>query len=669
MDRFVNLPPVAGAQDSFDLGAAVGTLTLKQIEGLEVFCIRRTDGEPVALAVGAPIDVASVRSDRIAVRTATGQAGLFEVRFDLVAGDVKTLTVGVLVGQLLLDCDADRDGVVEHNGKDKANWVWGDDAGGAIVLVDNDEDPEFRTLDEREPIVVRSLNVEKLPAGLSLRLSTSAEGALNFAVLRKTAQGSRKLLGRLAKEPPQALVTHADDLDPMGETLYVAANAFPGPFFDGLLLINLELIMSLEKGERVVAADRVMMRVAPWIMTPNSQPALKIYSCRIEKDDTNNDLFLAGLTAAVEEEGLELEIIEADDNRGDRWIQDEIEIGYAQSHRGYLPVVFDSPRDRGPGLEDYPEEQMLGADFGHFIVGGGMPNSLDSFGNLEVSPPVTVNGRKYPLGRVIVGGRHKDDGGRREGDPPYVARQMMAEVRQFLYAQRVQSPFEIYTDWLQVGHVDEIVSFVPDPAAPKGVRCLLASPAMAKSILVGVQHAGHGGALLFEGKYRLDEYLQIGEPAELSVDTLLAAADFWDTNGTYQEIMAGVRKVLERELGLDGADFVDIPVAFQVRRAPDGQLMRTLAYFPDMVNHLVHNDLSIVPKPYGPVIAGKCAFEKAFEDALPGRRVKFIDDWYSYHEVWGEVHCGTNALRQPFAAARWWSVRPEGGIDIKALPV
>lgn len=79
MDRFVNLQPVAGAQGSFDLDAAVGTLTLKQIDGLEVFCIRRTDGQPIALAVGAPIDVASVRSDQIIVRTATGQAGLFEV--------------------------------------------------------------------------------------------------------------------------------------------------------------------------------------------------------------------------------------------------------------------------------------------------------------------------------------------------------------------------------------------------------------------------------------------------------------------------------------------------------------------------------------------------------------------------------------------------------------
>ena len=156
----------------------------------------------------------------------------------------------------------------------------------------------------------------------------------------------------------------------------------------------------------------------------------------------------------------------------------KIQIGYAESHRGFLPVVFDSPRDRG--RNDYPEARMLGPDFGHFVVGGGVPNSLDSFGNLEVSPPVTVRGRNYPLGRILVGGR-------RDGDLSHSARQMMAEVRQFLDAQRVQFPFEIFTDWLAVGHVDEIVSFVPDDAAPKGFRCLLASPAKVKSILLELQ--------------------------------------------------------------------------------------------------------------------------------------------------------------------------------------
>jgi protein-arginine deiminase len=44
----------------------------------------------------------------------------------------------------------------------------------------------------------------------------------------------------------------------------------------------------------------------------------------------------------------------------------------------------------------------------------------------------------------------------------------------------------------------------------------------------------------------------------------------------------------------------------------------------------------------------------------------FVDDWYSYHDLHGEVHCGTNTRRGPINrpqwlrsdAAKWWSFEP-----------
>ena len=46
-----------------------------------------------------------------------------------------------------------------------------------------------------------------------------------------------------------------------------------------------------------------------------------------------------------------------------------------------------------------------GPDFGYVerMPKGERVTSLDSFGNLEVSPPVVVNGKNYPLGRIIIG--------------------------------------------------------------------------------------------------------------------------------------------------------------------------------------------------------------------------------------------------------------------------
>ena len=48
----------------------------------------------------------------------------------------------------------------------------------------------------------------------------------------------------------------------------------------------------------------------------------------------------------------------------------------------------------------------------------------------------------------------------------------------------------------------------------------------------------------------------------------------------------------------------------------------------------------------------------------PNPDIRFIDDWYSYHDLLGEVHCGTNARRSPFSQARWWEHKPDGGFDL-----
>lgn len=52
-----------------------------------------------------------------------------------------------------------------------------------------------------------------------------------------------------------------------------------------------------------------------------------------------------------------------------------------------------------------PPLSAQGPDFGYVTREPLFENvtSLDSFGNLEVSPPVTVNGKTYPLGRILIG--------------------------------------------------------------------------------------------------------------------------------------------------------------------------------------------------------------------------------------------------------------------------
>lgn len=57
-----------------------------------------------------------------------------------------------------------------------------------------------------------------------------------------------------------------------------------------------------------------------------------------------------------------------------------------------------------PRLTPFPPCQ--GPDFGYVTrePQDSSVSGLDSFGNLEVSPPVVADGKEYPLGRILIGG-------------------------------------------------------------------------------------------------------------------------------------------------------------------------------------------------------------------------------------------------------------------------
>lgn len=181
---------------------------------------------------------------------------------------------------------------------------------------------------------------------------------------------------------------------------YVEGLAFPDVGFSGLVSFHATLLESPDKGlpETPIFTDTVVLRVAPWIMTPNTAAPLEVFVCGVDE----NEGFVAAVAALAERAQCPLTVCPPPQNRQDRWIQDELEFGYVQAPHKTFPVVFDSPRDRG--LKDFPIRSILGPDFGY--VARQAPegaSSLDSFGNLEVSPPVTVRGKEYPLGRILIG--------------------------------------------------------------------------------------------------------------------------------------------------------------------------------------------------------------------------------------------------------------------------
>lgn len=64
-----------------------------------------------------------------------------------------------------------------------------------------------------------------------------------------------------------------------------------------------------------------------------------------------------------------------------------------------------------------------------------------------------------------------------------------------------------------------------------------------------------------------------------------------------------------------------------------------------------------VPKPFGPQVKGKCALETEMCSLMEplGLHCTFIDDFAPYHKLLGEVHCGSNVLREP-STFKWWNL-------------
>uniref|UniRef100_A0A8C5JDI2 Protein-arginine deiminase n=1 Tax=Junco hyemalis TaxID=40217 RepID=A0A8C5JDI2_JUNHY len=474
--------------------------------------------------------------------------------------------------EVSLDVDWSRSGRVRSKGKDKDKdkdkWTWGPDGQGAVLLVNCDRDsPGAGGTDSGQADIRTPADLQDMSVMLLRTEGPSAIFAEYPVVLHVPESDADKVrVFHAVREclclPPFKPVLGGSELSytvrpsrhQHESVFYVEGLAFPDVDFSGLVSLHVTLLESAEKSP--IFTDTVVFRVAPWIMTPNTAAPLEVFVCSVYK----NEEFVAAVGALAERAQVPLTVVPAPQNEQDRWIQDEIEFGYIQAPHKTLPVVFDSPRDGG--LKDFPITSILGADFGYVArqAPKGWVSSLDSFGNLEVSPPVTVQGKEYPLGRILIGSSFPRVGGRR----------MAKAVRDFLVAQKVQAPVELFSDWLYVGHVDEFLTFVPAPDR-KGFRLLLASPSACYQLLKEKQEEGFGEAAMFQGLDR------VSKP---TINEILADEELRKFNDYAQSCISWNRDILKRSLGLAEPDILDIPQLFQSHNNAEADAE---AFFPDMV--------------------------------------------------------------------------------------
>ena len=368
----------------------------------------------------------------------------------------------------------------------------------------------------------------------------------------------------------------------------------------------------------------IKLQASPLIMNHHLQPAEHVWAVSVQ----GNADFIAAYQTAL---GNKFTSVSGGTVQGDVWMQDEYEFATTTGSTGQrMDVVIDSIRDRG--LRNYAP-QFRRADS---ITGTwGNPQaatSYDSFGNLEASPPVTVNGVAYPFGKIYYG---------RTGNSG-----MSQTLGTFLASQKVQAPFTLPTNWLCVGHVDEFSTFVPDPSSPKGFKLVMADVPKAIALLQSLPSTSQ------LPMYGQDHgYATVGAFLQ---DTALIALN----NDIQADYLDPITEKFKTELGLTDADIIKIPSLFETVSNCGG---RVAALIPGMANLIIANVdgqtthlftadpffRAVQSQTNDPVI-------NAFKQAMPaGMEMHFIDNWDTYHLGLGEVHCGTNVRRTP--TATWWT--------------
>ncbi|PHH68328.1 hypothetical protein CDD82_636 [Ophiocordyceps australis] len=612
--------------------------------------------------------------------------------------------------------DTNRDGVVDVTGgrdfEDKQNWSLTRGALFLPNLADTDKrcsaqinaTTPNRMLDlchdasdnvlrnEKLLAPVRTVPKPGLPDSATGRLAVENDEAADLVrVFHKTGPGNWTFVH-------QEYTFSAQDLR-SGLVLGVDGRDVRRPDgWDGRAMLRLTVEDTSDGNE---VTDAVMMRVAPVLTHHHGQLVQQV----VTSDGVAGGPLLDQKKFVEDLEAVNDQINLFDPMRTlhtpDVWTQDFMEPAYA---------TIPGPSPDGPGgnpgivglrimlrsAQAYREAGKLAfSDMRSATVGAvqhpGRGSTQDSMGNLETVPPHSFRGRTWPAGRAVMGVH--------SGQPPLMI--------PFLQAQEEQAPIEIDTSWLLVGHVDEHMQFLPVDAATskQGWVMMVADPMAGLQVLRQAQRDGHGGLRAVSRKDMATDDKAACVPTS-TIDEVLALENLTQVQEYCQGAIRRNVDIIKRETGLTDAQVFAVPSLFywdeppfiapasscssikpnqsvsaassldqqpgkhlsileagvppeqrlQRRAASGARAMQFGALYPSAINSIVSKARKevIAPQPWGPVVQGRDVMLDAINAAYAkvGFSVRYIDDWSSHHLNMGEVHCGSNTLRD--MEAPWW---------------
>lgn len=336
------------------------------------------------------------------------------------------------------------------------------------------------------------------------------------------------------------------------------------------------------------------LSIAPFVMLPNSAKTETFY---IATGAYNTTKMISQISNILNKKGVKLHKPYLSYDWQDMWMQDSVEIGYAQLP-GKEPMYIVMNGIRG---YDGFGPTLFGRDMAVIKVGsvrnlGGGDDWADWFGNLEVTAPTA----KYPLGRIYYGLNSSSK----------IA--LHPEVVSFLKAQNVQDPFPVETGYLTIKHVDEIFNFVRSASGED-------------YLIIGGTQLALDMRLEFSELFKSSE---TGKHFSLSGDR--------EYNLRIQRILNSIKEDVISKTGWDRSKIIELPVLYH-----QGHNI-----WSNPINSVYINGTIITGETYLPP-AVRADITSKFRSI--GLDTVYVTDKV-YQDRYGNIHCSSNTKKIPLVS-------------------
>ncbi|RJE26978.1 Protein-arginine deiminase PAD [Aspergillus sclerotialis] len=412
--------------------------------------------------------------------------------------------------------------------------------------------------------------------------------------------------------------------------------------------------------------DQVALKLSPVFLHHHLQPAQHLITVLANDATAAQQRFVKQLDEAKSKAGLNtpLTLLSSTD---DFWAQDLMEPAFASMPGPNGPIsirVILRTAQNGRPASRQVFTQLRGQGIGGFQpVGKGVLGwrEINSGGNIETIPPYTSKktGKHYPLGRILTG-RHFEE-------------QPSEAMMTFFRSQELQDPLVIEAGWLAVGHVDEFMSFLPADNE-LGFTLAVSDPVAGLNVLRKANESGHGNVDAYSVNLQDWTPPQGAEPnLNWTISQVVSDEVVLHATARAQKNIDTAVNILLEEIGLTKEDLIRIPHLFTDSEfsgpghteshnglpphmsPPKKGEFNVASFYPAAINGVLVGDSFICSRAFGPIIDGKDIFQEAVEDAYSKSNVtvRFIDDFWSHHINGGDVHCGSNTLRD--MTVSWWN--------------